>query len=552
MTKPALLVVDDDPAVLQSIARDVTAQFASQFRILRADSGPAALDLLARVKQRRETVALVLSDQRMPGLSGVELLERATALFPEAKRALLTAYADTEAAIRAINQSRIHYYFLKPWDPPEEKLYPVLQDLLDEWQASYRPPFTGIHVVGHRWSATSHQVKDFLARNAIPYRWLDLARDSEAKDLLALHQLADSATPHVILPDGQVLTQPDLTTLAAKTGLRTQAQRSFYDLVIVGGGPGGLAAAVYGASEGLRTVLVEAAAPGGQAGTSSRIENYLGFPAGLSGSDLARRAVMQAEKFGVELITQEAVGLTADGPSKVLRLANGAELASHTVVLAMGVSYNRLDAPGLERFTGAGVYYGAVLTEAISCRNEDVLIVGGGNSAGQGAVHLANYARSVTIVIRGESLAATMSQYLIDQIGATPNIRVRNFTEVAEADGQERLRCVRLRNKETGAEEALNVDAMFVFIGARPRTEWLGGAVARDAFGFIRTGRDLMPQGKRPPAWTLDRDPFLLETSLPGVFAAGDVRSQSVKRVASAVGEGSIAVQFVHQYLAQR
>jgi thioredoxin reductase (NADPH) len=553
MAKPAIFTVDDDPEVLQAVARDLRHQYGDRFRIIRADSGATALDALQQLKLRNEPVALFLVDQRMPQMSGVEFLEQALAIYPETKRALLTAYADTDAAIRAINSTRIDYYLLKPWDPPEERLYPVLDDLLDDWLATFRPPFEGIRVVGNRWSPCSHQVKDFLARNQIPYQWLDIEIEEEAKQLITYAEAdGKQPLPLVLFPDGSRLVKPSNLSLAEKIGLKTQAERPFYDLAIVGGGPSGLAAAVYGASEGLTTVMVERQAPGGQAGSSSRIENYLGFPVGLSGADLARRAVTQARRFGVEILTpQEVVGIRIEAPYRILQLSDGSEISCHVVLVATGVSYRKLSVPGLDRLTGAGVYYGAAMTEAIACQGETVYVVGGANSAGQAAMYFSKYAYEVVMLVRGDSLTKSMSQYLIDQIESTENIKVRTRTVVEEVKGETSLEAVVLKNVDTGEMETAPATSLFIFIGAMPKTDWLDGVVERDERGFIITGSDLLRDGKRPKGWTQDRDPFLLETNVPGIFAAGDVRSGSVKRVASGVGEGSIAVQFIHQYLAK-
>jgi len=552
MAKPVLLSVDDDPNVLSAIARDLRRQYGDRYRVLRADSGQAALDALRQLKQRNEAVALFLVDQRMPHMSGVEFLEQAVPLYPDAKRALLTAYADTDAAIRAINDVAIHHYLLKPWDPPEEELYPVLDDLLDDWQATYRPPFSGIRIVGHRWSPETHQLKEFLARNQVPYRYLDIELDPEARQTLQQAELAQTVLPIVILPDGEVLETPDVASVAGKIGLKTRAQQPFYDLVIVGGGPAGLAAAVYGASEGLHTVLIEREAPGGQAGTSSRIENYLGFPSGLSGADLARRATAQAKRFGVEILApQEATGLRVEGPYRIVTLADGSEVACHAVVVAVGLAYNKLDAPGVDSLTGAGVYYGASLTEAISCRNDPVFIVGAGNSAGQAAMYLAEFASKVIMLVRGDSLAAKMSQYLVERIENHPKIEVRVNTEVVAVHGDDHLEGVTFKHRQTGEEEKQPAVGLFIFIGAAPRTAWLAGVVERDEGGFVLAGPQLLKDGKPSRDWPLERDPYLLESSVPGVFVVGDVRSDSIKRVASAVGEGSIAVRFVHQHLSK-
>jgi thioredoxin reductase (NADPH) len=548
MAKPVILVVDDDPQVLRAIERDLRHNYGATYRVVRADSAAAALDALRQIKLRGEPVALLLSDQRMPHTTGVEFLEQAIAIVPDAKRALLTAYADTDAAIRAINAVKIDYYLMKPWDPPEERLYPVIDDLLESWQSSYQVPFEGIRVVGHRWSPEAHQIKDFLARNQVPYRWLDVESDAEAQRLVASAG-EEARLPLVILSDGGVLSAPAPAGLAQKIGFRTRAELPFYDLVIVGGGPAGLAAAVYGASEGLRTVLIEREAPGGQAGTSSNIENYLGFPQGLSGGELARRAVTQARRFGVEVLTpQEVTGISIDGSCRMIRLTDGSSIGAKALLIATGVSYRQLDAPGMARLAGAGVYYGAAMTEAIACRGQDVYIVGGANSAGQAAMYFSRYANRVVMLVRGDSLAKSMSQYLIDQIGATANIVVRTHTTVAEAHGETSLQAITVAETQTGATEQLPASALFIFIGAQPRTDWLAGVVERDANGFILAGPDIGRAGRRPAGF--DRDPFLLETSVPGIFVAGDVRSGSVKRVASGVGEGSIAIQFIHRYLA--
>jgi thioredoxin reductase (NADPH) len=550
MSKPVILTVDDDPEVLQAIARDLRRQYAERFRIVRADSGKAALEAVEQIKLRNDTVALFLVDQRMPQMTGVEFLEEAVALFPDAKRVLLTAYADTDAAIRAINHARLDYYLLKPWDPPEEKLYPVLDDLVEDWRAHFHPEFQGIRVIGDRWSTDSHRIKDFLARNQIPYRWLDIERDAEAQQLVSYAQAGPSCLPLVIFGDGTPQPKPTNLQIAEKIGLQTQANNPFYDLIIVGGGPGGLAAAVYGASEGLRTVMIEREAPGGQAGTSSRIENYLGFPVGLSGSDLARRAVTQAKRFGVAILTpQEVSSIQVANNYRIVTLQSGAQLTGHAVILALGVAWRRLNVPGIDRFTGAGVYYGAAQTEAIACSGEDVFVVGGANSAGQAAMYFSRFARKVTMLVRGESLTKSMSQYLIDQIAATDNIEVIPHASVIEVKGETRLDALVIQNGQTGEVQTVPAKSLFIFIGAVPNTDWLDGVLARDNKGFILTGADLVINGDRPRGWTLEREPFLLETSVPGIFAVGDVRHGSVKRVASGVGEGSICVQFVHRYL---
>jgi thioredoxin reductase (NADPH) len=549
MAKPVILAVDDDPNVLEAVIQDLRRKYGADYRILRAGSGQAALDITAQLQQRGDAVALFLSDQRMPGISGVELLERAQKLYPDAKRALLTAYADTEAAIRAINAARIHYYLTKPWDPPEQQLYPVIDDLLESWHQGYKAPFEGLRVIGPRWSLSDHQVRNFLSTNQVPYLWIDPERDSGAAKLLEQYKLDDRKLPAVLFADGSSLVQPDLTELARKVGLRTESKADYYDLVVIGAGPAGLGAAVYAASEGLSTLILEPLAPGGQAGSSSRIENYLGFPAGISGADLARRAYTQATRFGAEFLTQQATNLCAENQYRMIRLASGKEVNCRVCLLALGVHYSKLTAPGVEELTGKGVYYGAALVEARSCSDEEILIVGGANSAGQAAMHFSKFARKVTMLVRANSLEKGMSKYLIDQIAATSNIAVETGTEVLEAYGEDRLQCIRLRTPQ--GEETRYASALFIFIGAAPKTDWLPASILRDPNGFVLTGPDLHPNGKLPNLWKEDREPYLLETSMPGIFAAGDVRRGSVKRAATAVGEGAIAVQFMHQYLAR-
>lgn len=548
MARPILLAVDDDVGVLEAVVQDLRRHYGAAYRVMRAASGQAALDILTQLKMREEAVALLVSDQRMPGITGVEFLERARELYPEARRVLLTAYADTEAAIRAINTARIHYYLNKPWDPPEEKLYPVLSDLLEDWHAGYQPRFEGLRVIGHRWSLKDHKIRNFLSRNHVPYRWFDIAGNEEAQKLLTDRQLDPAGLPVVIFADGSSLVDPDLDALAGRVGLRVQATQNFYDMVVVGAGPAGLAAAVYGASEGLRTLVIEPEAPGGQAGSSSRIENYLGFPSGVTGAELGRRAHTQASRFGAEFVTQRATGLRVDGQYRFVQLADGREVSSHVVLLAPGVQYRKLDIPGAAQLTGRGIYYGAALVEAAACRDEEVFVVGGANSAGQAALHFAKFACKVTMLVRGEGLSATMSKYLIDEIERTSNIVLAARTQVVEAMGRERLEALRLCGPE--GELVAPASSLFVFIGAEPGTCWLPPCILRDEKGFVLAGPDLRVDGKLPEGWREPRDPFLLETSLPGVFVAGDVRHGSVKRVASAVGEGSIAVQFAHKYLA--
>jgi thioredoxin reductase (NADPH) len=547
MARPILLAVDDDVNVLEAVVQDLRRQYGAEYRVMRAAGGQTALDTLKQVKLRAEPVALLLSDQRMPGMTGVEFLERSRELYPDARRVLLTAYADTEAAIQAINSARIHYYLNKPWDPPEEKLYPVLTDLLEDWKAGYRPRYEGLRVIGHRWSARDHEIRSFLSCNHVPYRWLDVTGEEAAK-LLEERKVEADELPLVLFPDGSVLKAPDASALAERVGLKMEASKEFYDLVVVGAGPAGLAGAVYGASEGLRTLVIEPEAPGGQAGTTSLIKNYLGFPGGISGSEMGRRALTQAKGFDAEFITQRATGLRIDGQYRFVQLGEAREVSTHVVLLAPGVQYRKLDVPGAERLTGRGIYYGAALVEAPSCKEEDVYLVGGANSAGQAALHFAKYAHNVIMLVRGSGLTATMSKYLIDEIGRTSNIVLQPRTQVLEASGEEHLEGLRLRGPD--GEYDVQASSLFVFIGAAPRTEWLPPDVLRDEKGFILAGPDLRSDGKLPPQWHEAREPFLLESSVPGVFVAGDVRHGSVKRVASAVGEGSIAVQFVHQYLA--
>jgi thioredoxin reductase (NADPH) len=548
MARPILLAVDDDVSVLEAVVQDLRRQYGATYRVMRAASGQAALDTLAQLKTRQEPVALIVSDQRMPGMTGVEFLERARPIYPEARRVLLTAYADTEAAIRAINTARIHYYLNKPWDPPEEKLYPVLTDLLDDWKAGYQPPFEGLRVIGHRWSLKDHSVRSFLSRNQVPYRWLDIAANDDALKLLEDRKLDPDQLPVVLFADGTWLVDPGVESLAKRVGLSTQATKEFYDMVVVGAGPAGLAAAVYGASEGLHTLVVEPEAPGGQAGSTSRIENYLGFPSGISGADLGRRAHAQASRFGAEFLTQRVTSLRIEGQYRILQLADGREVSSHVVLLSTGVHYRKLDIPGADRLSGRGIYYGAALVEALSCKDEEVFVIGGANSAGQASLHFAKFACKVTMLVRGGGLSATMSKYLIDEIERTSNIVLEAKTQVLEAIGGERLEGLRLLGPE--GETVVPASSVFVFIGAAPGTGWLPDCVLRDDKGFVLAGPDLRVDGKLPSVWKEPREPFLLESAVPGVFVAGDVRHGSVKRVASAVGEGSIAVQFVHQYLA--
>ena len=547
--KPVLLTVDDDPGVSRAVARELRKRYGQDYRIVRAESGPQALEALREIKLRGDPVAVLLADYRMPEMSGLEFLEQAMDLFPNARRALLTAYADTDAAIQAINVIDLDHYLLKPWEPPSEKLYPVVDELLELWRTADDTPVTATQVVGHRWSARSYEVRDFLARNSVSYRWLT-ADQPEGRRLLEAAGLDEASIPLVVTPDGDSLVDPSVEELAARVGLSTTPATDFYDTVIVGGGPAGLGAAVYAASEGLRTVLVERQATGGQAGQSTRIENYLGFPDGVSGVQLTDRARRQAAKFGAEILTAAAVtGLEVRGSSRVVRFADGGHVAAHTVVLATGVAYSTLDAPGTEALTGRGIFYGSAATEAPSCADEDVYVVGGANSAGQAAIFLSRHARRVTMLVRAAGLEQSMSHYLVRQIRDTANIEVRLNTVVAGAAGAGHLERLRLCDTETGATEEVPAAFLFVFIGAAPCTDWLDEVVQRDRRGFVVTGPDLLVGGKRPRGWPLDRDPYYLEGSVPGVFAAGDARANSVKRVASAVGEGAMAIQLVHRYL---
>ncbi|MDQ5825603.1 MAG: FAD-dependent oxidoreductase [Chloroflexota bacterium] len=550
--KPVLMTVDDDPEVLRAVERDLRTHYGNRYRVLAADSGAEALSTVEQLTVRNQPVALFLVDQRMPRMTGVEFLEKAIDFFPEAKRVLLTAYADTDAAIRAINTARVDYYLMKPWDPPDERLYPVVDDLLDDWQAGYRPAFEGIRIVSHRWSARAHNLKDFLARNQIPYQVLDIETDEQAQKLVELAGAGMDRLPLVLFPDGTHMVDPEPLEVAGKQGIRTRAGTEFYDLVIVGGGPAGLAAAVYGGSEGLRTLMVEREAPGGQAGTSSRIENYLGFPSGLSGAELARRALAQATRFGVEVVRlQEVSGVKVNDPYRTVRFTDGSEVTCYTLLVATGVQYRKLDAPGVDRLLGAGVFYGAAMTEAMACKGQHVYIVGGANSAAQAALYFVNYAEDVTLLVRGNSLAAGMSQYLVDRIESSPTIHVRLNSSVVAVDGDTSLKSITIADSSTGRNETVDASAMFIFIGAMPRTDWLDGVVQRDRNGFVLSGPDLMQDGQRPKGWTRERDPFLLETNVPGIFVAGDVRHDSVKRIASAVGEGAMAVALIHKYLAE-
>jgi thioredoxin reductase (NADPH) len=542
--RPAILAVDDEPAVLAAVARDLRRGFGERFRILRAGSGQDALQILRESRARGDQVAMLIADQRMPGMPGTQYLVEARKVVPDAKRVLLTAYADTDAAIAAINDVALDYYLLKPWDPPEEQLFPVVEDLLTTWESGAALEAGGARVIGHRFSKESHDLRDFLVRNRVPARWLDVERDGEARELLALAGVDAERLPVVLLEDGSVLERPSVLELAERLGVAGTPAQEHYDLVVVGGGPAGLAAAVYGASEGLRTIMVEREAPGGQAGQSSRIENYLGFPAGLSGSDLARRATDQARRLGAELLTvQEAVALRAEGSARLVELSGGELLSASCVLVASGVSYRQLDTPGFPELTGAGIYYGAAMTEARACADQRIVVIGGANSAGQAAVYFSGYAASVTMLVRGPSLESSMSHYLIEQIASLDNVEVRTGTTATAAE-QRDGHLSSLRIDGPGGEQTLPADACFVFIGASPRTDWLDGVLARDERGFILAGRDAQAAG-----WPLEREPFVLESTVPGVFVAGDVRARSIKRVASAVGEGSMAVSLIHEYL---
>jgi thioredoxin reductase (NADPH) len=550
MSKPVILAVDDDVSVLEAVVQDLRRRYAANYRILRAGSGQAALDLAQQLKQRSESVALFLSDQRMPGMNGTELLERSIEIFPDAKRALLTAYSDTEAAIRAINAARIHYYLTKPWDPPEEKLYPVIDDLIETWCHTHKAPFEGLQVVGARYALRDHNVRQFLTRNYVPYVWLDVESSPEAKQLLDQNSLTNAKLPVLFFRDGTFLEQPEQTQIAERIGLRTQPSQDVYDLVVMGAGLAGLAAGVYGASEGLKTLVIEQEAPGGQAGTSSRIENYLGFPTGLSGAELAQRAYQQAVRFNVEFLSGRAASLRSDKGYHFVCLGDGREVSAQTCLIATGVDWRRLDIPGVEQLTGAGIYYGAALAEARACKGEEVFLVGGANSAGQAAMAFSQYARRVVILVRAASLESSMSKYLIDEIGRESNIEVWTGSKIVEAMGNGHLQQLRIARPD--GEQTVDATGLFIFIGAEPKTEWLPSSVLKDERGFVLSGNDLKRCQQFTRQWQLQRDPYLLESSVPGIFVAGDVRHGSIKRCASAVGEGSIAVQFIHQYMAAR
>jgi thioredoxin reductase (NADPH) len=552
MKKPILFIVDDDEQVLRAVVRDIRSMFSKDYRIMNTTSAREALESMKDLKNKNEVVAMFLSDQRMPEMLGVEFLQRAREFFPEAKRILLTAYSDTDAAIRAINEVQLDYYLMKPWDPPEEKLFPVLQDQLDEWQGSHVAPFRGIRVVGYQWSPKSHQIKDFFSGNLIPYQWLDIESNEAGKELTNLNNIATKDLPVVFFEDGSFLVNPELRDLGEKAGMRHTASKTMYDVAIIGAGPAGLAAAVYGGSEGLATALIEKRAPGGQAGTSSRIENYLGFPNGLSGAELSRRAISQVTRFGVEFLSpQEVTGISSKDGYKTINLGDGSVLNAKSVIITTGVDYRTLEAEDIEKFTGAGVYYGAANTEAHACRECSVYVVGGGNSAGQAAMYLSTYAKKVYIVIRRKDLSSTMSHYLIEQIRNNPAIELLPETMVTRVAGQDRLEEIELAHCTTGEKRVEKTPALFIFIGAKPITEWIQLDIIKDEKGFIETGRDLLQHDDFKKTWKLSREPFLLETCSPGIFAAGDVRSGAMNRVASAVGEGAMAIKFIHEYLSE-
>ena len=547
---PFIILIDDDVQVLRAIQRDVRNKFREEYKILAINSASEALDAVKELKSKNEIVALFISDQRMPEMEGTTFLEKAMEYFPDAKKVLLTAYSDIEAAIKAINTLRLDYYLLKPWNPPEEKLYPVMSDLLDDWLGNFIPDLAAIKIIGFQWSPLSHRLKDFLTGNLIPYRWYDVELNKEAEDLLDTNKLTTNDLPAVLFEDGTILKAPDEIELAGKIGLKSTASEDMYDVVIIGAGPAGLAAAVYGGTEGLKTLIIERKAPGGQAGTSSRIENYLGFPSGLSGADLTRRALTQATRFGVELLSPcEVTDISIKDNYKILSLSNGSEIKTHTIVISTGVDYRTLDIKGINELTGSGVYYGSATAEAHSCKDKDVYIVGGGNSAGQAAMYLSGFARNVFIVIRRDSLDSTMSRYLIDQINQTKNISVITNSEVIETIGTNKLECVTLENNDAGLRKTCEAGALFIFIGARPETDWIKLNILKDSRGFIETGRDLFNYQNFKKVWKLERDPYLLETCIPGIFSAGDVRAGAMNRVASAVGEGAMAIKFVHEYL---
>jgi thioredoxin reductase (NADPH) len=552
MSQPIIFSIDDDPQVLRAISRDLKSKYRQDFKVMSTTSVKEALEALLELKNKGEHIALFVSDQRMPEMEGVDFLEKAMDFFPEAKRVLLTAYSDTDAAIRGINNIQLDYYLTKPWDPPEEKLFPILSDLLDEWQSSFRPDFHGIKLIGYQFSPLSHEIKDFLAGNLKPYLWLDVETSETARQLLSVNNIDHKELPVLIFEDGTILRKPTVRQTAEHVGLNPKVKSDTYDVVIIGAGPAGLAAAVYGASEGLKTLLIERRAPGGQAGTSSRIENYLGFPTGLSGSDLARRAITQATRFGTELLSPAMVNAIKlkDG-YKIIVMDDGSEIITRSVVITTGVDYRKLETKGISEFTGAGIYYGAAMTEAAACKEKQVFVVGGGNSAGQAAMYLSKFAKEVYILVRKEDLKPTMSSYLIDQIAGRENIHIWGKSEIKEAVGSGKLEQLVIENIETQETKTVGADALYIFIGAKPFTDWIGEHVIKDQKEFIETGRDMKLKDEFRKIWKLERDPYLLETSSPGIFAAGDVRSGAMNRVASAVGEGSMAISFVHKYLAE-
>ncbi|WPP52589.1 FAD-dependent oxidoreductase [Catalinimonas niigatensis] len=551
MKRPIIFAIDDDPQVLRAISRDLRQQYRQDYRIMSTEKPQEALDALPELKKQGEEVAIFVSDQRMPDMLGVEFLEQAKLHYPNAKKVLLTAYSDTDAAIKAINDVQLDYYLMKPWDPPEEKLFPIINDLLEGWQMQYIPDYQGMRVIGYQYNPKSHEIKDFLAGNLVPYQWLDIEKSNKAKELLKIHQIEEKSLPAIIFEDQTALTNPDIHAIAQKIGMKVQASSQLYDVVIIGAGPAGLAAAVYGGSEGLKTLLIEKRAPGGQAGTSSRIENYLGFPNGLSGADLTRRAISQAKRLGTEFLSPlEVKNIRLQDQYKILTLSDDSEIKTRSIIISTGVNYRKLEAQGVHDFTGAGVYYGAATTEAHSCQDKDIFIVGGGNSAGQAAMYLANYACKVCILIRKPDLSSSMSQYLIDQIHQTPKIEVLGYSEVVEAKGNGHLEEITIENVETGERRVAGAAALFIFIGNRPFTDWINLEIIKDSKGFIETGRELMKYDHFRKIWKVQREPFLLETSIPGILAAGDVRSGAMNRVASAVGEGAMSIKMVHEYLA--
>ncbi|WP_407429838.1 FAD-dependent oxidoreductase [Arcticibacter sp.] len=552
MDEPIVFCIDDDPQVLRALVRDLKAQYRKEYKILSTSSVSEGLEGLLELKNKGEAVALFIADQRMPEMDGVSFLVKALDFYPDAKRVLLTAYSDTDAAIKAINEVKLDYYLMKPWDPPEERLFPVIDDLLDEWQNGYRPDFKGLKVVGYQFSPKSHNLKEYLAGNLVPYQWMDIETNKEALQLLELNGLLLTDLPVVFCEDGTFLKAPSIQELAQKVGLNPALRNEVYDVVIIGAGPAGLAASVYGASEGLKTLLIERHSPGGQAGTSSKIENYLGFPSGLSGSELTRRALAQSTRFGAEFLSPQDVKAIheKDGYKKIL-LDGGIEINTRTVVITTGVDYRKLETQGIEQFTGAGIYYGAAMTEAASCKDKEVYIVGGGNSAGQAAMYLSKFARNVYVVIRKADLTSSMSSYLIDQIKGTTNIHILARTEIKEALGNDRVEQIRVGSIDSNQSEMKRADAIYIFIGSKPYTDWIGKEIIRNDKGFIETGRDAKNYESFHKIWKLQRDPYLLETSAHGIFAAGDVRANAMNRVASAVGEGSMAISFVHKYLAE-